>query len=89
MASRMLPSDPPPPNCVIIPSETAGPFPLDLTENQTFFRQDIRENRIGVRHDLKLKIIGNANCEPCRMFASISGIVIRMEIIPGMQVKPA
>jgi len=64
IANRKLPSGPPPPNCVIIPTETAGPFPLDLTENQTFFRQDIREDRTGVRHDLKLKIIGSANCEP-------------------------
>jgi len=64
VSSRMLPLGPPPPNCVLIPTETAGPFPLDLTENQTFFRQDIREDRAGVRHDLKLKIIGTANCEP-------------------------
>ncbi|HJW29690.1 MAG TPA: hypothetical protein VJ508_10690, partial [Saprospiraceae bacterium] len=68
--SKMLPLGPPPPNCVIIPSETAGPFPLDLTENQTFFRQDVREDRTGVRHDIKLKIIGSVNCEPmpnCRV----------------------
>jgi len=64
ISNRMLPSGPNPPSCVIIPSETAGPFPLDLTENQTFFRQDVREDRIGVRHDLKMKIIGNTNCEP-------------------------
>ena len=63
ITNRIFPSDPPP-NCVIIPTETAGPFPLDLTENQTFFRQDVREDRIGIRHDLKMKIIGSANCEP-------------------------
>ena len=54
----------PPGGCVLIPSETAGPFPLDLTENQTFFRQDVREDRTGVRHDLKMKIIGLENCLP-------------------------
>lgn len=64
VSSRLLPLGPPPPNCVLIPSETAGPFPLDLTENQSFFRQNVTEDRTGVRHDLKLKIIGSANCEP-------------------------
>lgn len=57
-------SGPKPPNCVLIPSETAGPFPLDLTENQEFFRQDVREDRTGVRHDLRLRIIGLDNCLP-------------------------
>lgn len=50
--------------CVLIPSETAGPFPLDLTENQTFFRQDIRESEQGVQLNLKLRILGLDNCEP-------------------------
>ena len=63
-ASRSTLSGPMPPNCTLIPSETAGPFPLDLTENQTFFRQDVREDRTGTRHDLKLKIIGEDNCLP-------------------------
>ena len=62
-SARVL-SGPQPPNCVLIPSETAGPFPLDLTENQTFFRQDVREDRTGARHDLKMKIIGLENCLP-------------------------
>ncbi|HMQ49790.1 MAG TPA: hypothetical protein PKA00_20285 [Saprospiraceae bacterium] len=53
-----------PPNCTLIPTETAGPFPLDLTENATFFRQDVREDRTGVQHNVKLKIIGAENCEP-------------------------
>lgn len=51
-------------DCVLIPSETAGPFPLDLTENQTFFRQDIRESEEGVQLNVKLKIVGLDNCEP-------------------------
>ena len=59
-----LTSGPLPPNCVLIPSETAGPFPLDLSENQAFFRQDVREDRAGVRHDIKMKIIGLENCLP-------------------------
>lgn len=50
--------------CVLIPTETAGPFPLDLTANSTFFRQDVRENKTGVQLNLKLKIIGSVNCEP-------------------------
>ncbi|MEZ4941196.1 MAG: hypothetical protein R3D58_10020 [Saprospiraceae bacterium] len=41
----MAPSD----SCVLIPTEMAGPFPLDLTENPTFFRQDVRENKTGVQ----------------------------------------
>ncbi|QQS31092.1 MAG: hypothetical protein IPM47_09320 [Sphingobacteriales bacterium] len=51
-------------SCVLIPSETAGPFPLDLTTNIFYFRQDIREDRAGVQFNVRLKIIGNVNCEP-------------------------
>lgn len=51
-------------DCVLIPRETAGPFPLDLTENQTFFRQDIREDEDGVQLNLKMKILGLDNCGP-------------------------
>lgn len=50
--------------CTLIPQETAGPYPLDLSGNSAMFRQDIRENQAGVRLDLKLKIIGAANCLP-------------------------
>lgn len=50
--------------CTLIPSETAGPFPLDLTENTTFFRQDVREIQQGVQLNLRLKILGVNNCEP-------------------------
>ena len=53
-----------PPNCTLIPSETAGPFPLDLTANNYYFRQDVREDREGVQLNLKMKIIGADNCEP-------------------------
>lgn len=50
--------------CTLIPSETTGPYPLDLHTNQTYFRQDIRENQVGVQLNLRLRIIGVQNCEP-------------------------
>lgn len=50
--------------CVLIPSETAGPFPLDLTENTFYFRNDVREDREGIQLNMKMKIIGQDNCEP-------------------------
>ncbi len=50
--------------CALIPSETAGPFPLDLTANSFYFRQAIHEDRAGVPHRLKMRIIGINNCEP-------------------------
>ena len=52
------------PTCVLIPSETAGPFPLDLSANTTYFRQDVRETKTGVPLNLKLKINGLNNCLP-------------------------
>jgi len=51
-------------NCVLIPSETAGPFPLDLTDNTYYFRQDIREDRTGVPLRQKVRVVGADNCEP-------------------------
>lgn len=51
-------------NCVLIPSETPGPFPLDLTSNEFFFRQDIREDSEGVRLRQRVRIIGAGNCQP-------------------------
>lgn len=50
--------------CTLIPSETEGPFPLDLTANSTYFRQDLREDRTGVKLHVKMKIIGSQNCLP-------------------------
>ncbi len=50
--------------CTLIPSETGGPFPLDLTANNAFFRKDIRESKTGVPLNLKLKILGVGNCSP-------------------------
>ncbi len=51
-------------NCVLIPSETAGPFPLDLSDNEFFFRQEIQEDRVGVRLRQRVRILGADNCEP-------------------------
>lgn len=56
--------------CTLIPSETAGPYPLDLHNNQAMFRTDIRETQEGVQLDQTLKITGAANCLPmqnCRV----------------------
>ena len=50
--------------CTLIPGETAGPFPLDLSDNSYYFRQDLREGKDGVQLNVKLKIIGINNCLP-------------------------
>lgn len=50
--------------CVLIPTEMAGPFPLDLTANEFYFRQDIREDMPGVELRQRLRIIGLEDCEP-------------------------
>lgn len=52
--------------CTLIPSETEGPFPLDLTENATFFRKAVNETKTGVPLNVKLKIIGSTNCLPMK-----------------------
>jgi protocatechuate 3,4-dioxygenase beta subunit len=53
-------------SCVLIPSETEGPFPLDLTTTNaaTYFRIDVREGLPGVQLNLRLKIVGEDNCQP-------------------------
>lgn len=58
------PAAPPPPGtgCELIPQETAGPYPLDLSGNDTYFRTDIREDQPGVDHRFRLRIIGSNNC---------------------------
>lgn len=53
-----------PSSCSLIPSEAAGPFPLDLSENSTFFRQDITGDREGVPLQLKMRILGEDGCLP-------------------------
>jgi protocatechuate 3,4-dioxygenase beta subunit len=52
--------------CALIPTEIAGPFPLDLTANNFFFRKDVREGKAGVKVNLKLKIVGTNNCQPMK-----------------------
>lgn len=54
--------------CTITPTEVPGPFPLDLSENTTFFRQDVRETQTGVRLNLKLRIMGVEDCAPMQNF---------------------
>lgn len=51
-------------NCILIPTETAGPFPWDLTANNAFFRQNITEDRVGIPLTVKMKILGDTNCSP-------------------------
>jgi len=63
-ASKSPASDAGRSNCVLVPSETAGPFPLDLGENDFFFRQDISEGVPGVAMRQRIRIIGAGNCEP-------------------------
>lgn len=55
-------ADPKGGGCVLIPSETPGPFPLDLSDNAFYFRQDVREDRTGVPLRLRLKVLGLENC---------------------------
>lgn len=51
--------------CVLIPQETAGPFPLNLSTNQDYFRQDITEGKTGQPLNLKLKVVNiNDGCAP-------------------------
>jgi protocatechuate 3,4-dioxygenase beta subunit len=52
--------------CTLIPSETEGPFPLDLTENTKFFRKAVNETKTGVALNVKIKVIGAANCLPMK-----------------------
>lgn len=54
-----------PTTCSEVPTEIAGPFPLDLTTNNaaTYFRSDIREDRTGVKLNLTIKVFGINNCE--------------------------
>ncbi len=48
--------------CVLVPTETAGPYPLDLSGDSTYFRSDIRETQAGVDHRFRMRILGLANC---------------------------
>lgn len=50
----------------LIPTETQGPFPLDLSTNNaaTYFRADVRESKPGTQLNLKIRVLGAANCLP-------------------------
>ena len=51
--------------CVLIPEETAGPFPLDLSGSEQFFRSDITEGHPGVPLTLTMALVDtNAGCAP-------------------------
>jgi len=50
--------------CSLVPSEIAGPFPLDLSDNTFYFRQDITEDRPGIRVIQRMRIVGVDNCQP-------------------------
>ena len=52
-------------SCVLIPEETEGPYPLDLSGDEAFFRSDISEGRSGVPLTLTLSLVDvNAGCAP-------------------------
>ena len=52
-------------SCTLIPQETAGPFPWNMTTNTLFFRQDIREGNAGTQLNLSLTVFNvNDNCNP-------------------------
>lgn len=53
-------------SCVLIPSETQGPYPLlSVLSNPAMRRQDTTEGRTGVPLLLRLKLVNiNANCAP-------------------------
>ena len=51
--------------CVLIPEETAGPYPLDLSSDEVFFRTDITEGRPGIPLALTLALVNaSAECAP-------------------------
>lgn len=51
--------------CTLIPSETRGPYPLDLSSNQSYFRRAINETKTGVPLSVVLNFVNvNDNCKP-------------------------
>ncbi len=52
-------------DCVLIPAETAGPFPIDLSAEPEYFRVDITEGKTGLPLTVNLTIVNvNDNCNP-------------------------
>jgi protocatechuate 3,4-dioxygenase beta subunit len=65
-ASMAGPTGSTPGSCVLIPTETSGPYPLlAILSNTRMVRKDIREDKPGIPLTLELKLldIGNA-CKP-------------------------
>lgn len=51
--------------CVLIPEETEGPYPLDLSSDETFFRSQINEDKVGVPLTIELTLLDvPAGCTP-------------------------
>ena len=51
--------------CVLIPSETRGPYPLDLSSQSSKFRRAINEDKTGLPLNVNLTIVNvNDNCAP-------------------------
>jgi len=50
-----------PTGCSATPSETAGPYPYDLSRNSAIFRPDITEGKTGVPLTLTLTIVNSNN----------------------------
>jgi hypothetical protein len=50
--------------CTVIPTETAGPYPILAGQLAATLRTDIAEEQAGIMHKVKLKILGDSNCLP-------------------------
>lgn len=50
--------------CTIVPTETAGPYPITSGQLAATLRTDMRESQVGQLHKIKMKILGSSNCLP-------------------------
>ena len=50
--------------CTVVPTETAGPYPIQSGQLAATLRTDIRESEPGQLHKIKLRVLGSTNCEP-------------------------
>ena len=48
-------------DCSATPSETAGPYPYDLSKNSAIFRNDVTEGKTGIPLSLTLTIVNSNN----------------------------
>ena len=52
-------------SCVLVPEETEGPYPLDLSGSEEFFRSDITEGKEGIPLTMNLVLVDvNNGCNP-------------------------